>query len=542
MKLRTYQTESIDSVNLYLREKGGNPCIVLPTGAGKSFVMAEMIRQWVDLCPQIRVCVLAHRSELVAQNHDELHNLAPGLDLGIYAATLKRRDTDAQITFAMIDSIFNKFDKHFLPFDVIVVDEAHRIPVRGEGKYRQFISECQSKRPELRVVGLTATPYRLDSGPICHDDFILTDVCYEANVGDLIKEGYLCPIRAKIQEQPDLSSVRKNSKGDYVSKALAETVDVPVVVERAIAEAVQILVSEKRRSVLFFCVNQAHCEHVSKELKRHHVHAPIVTAKTPLAERERIVSDFKAGKIHALCNIDVYTEGFNAKQVDAVVMLRPTLSKGLYSQIVGRGLRLHPDKADCLILDYAGNIEEHGPIDMLDAGDVKIAKCGACGDAFAFALKQCPNCDWQIPKREIEIEDRIQAERRLHDAMAAQAEILGSKPVRREVHDVRIHRHKKDGAKDSVRVEYRCGLEVFREWVCLDHLGNVGDEARQWWHRRFRENAPSVDSAIESSFDGIFLNELLTQTTIAIWTVKKGKYHEIFDHELTTDIRSSDGE
>lgn len=534
MQLRPYQSESIAAVNEYLKEKQGNPCIVLPTGAGKSFVMAEMIRRWVQQCPSIRVCVLAHRAELVRQNHDELHGLAPDLDLGIYAATLKRRDEDSQVLFAMIDSIYNKYDR-MMPFDVLVIDEAHRIPVRGEGKYLKFIADCSAGNPRLRVVGLTATPYRLDCGPICHDDFILTEACYEANVADLISDGFLCQLRSKVLDKPDMSKVRKSSKGDYILKSLAESVDVPVVVEKAISEAVDILVQEKRKSVIFFCVNQEHCEHVSKELKRHRIHAPIVTAKTPERDRAKIVDGFKAGKIKALCNIDVYTEGFNAKQVDAVVMLRPTLSKGLYSQMVGRGLRLHPDKTDCLVLDYAGNIQEHGPIDCLDGGEVKVIDCKECGDRFAFALKVCPHCGWQIPKREVERDEQEQAERRLHSEMMAQAEIIGREPARKEVSQVMVFRHKKPGEAESVRVEYRCGVEVFREWIKPGALGQDGENAQIWWSRRFGEDIPDAGAILDGSFQGKFLASELTSITNYIWVVKQGKDYRVFEYELSTD-------
>ena len=534
MQLRPYQEGSIVAVNEYLKEKDGNPCIVLPTGAGKSFVMAEMIRRWVKQCPQLRVCILAHRSELVQQNHDELHGIAPELDLGIYAATLKRRDEDSQVLFAMIDSIYNKYDR-MMPFDVLVIDEAHRIPVRGEGKYRQFIKDCAAGNPKMRVVGLTATPYRLDCGPICHEEFILSEVCYEANVADLINDGYLCKLRSKVREKPDMSNVRKGSKGDYILKSLAETIDVPVVVERAVSEAVDILVAEKRQSVIFFCVNQQHCEHVSKELARHRINAPIVTAKTPGHQRDQIVKDFKAGRIKALCNIDVYTEGFNAKQVDAVVMLRPTLSKGLYSQMVGRGLRLHPDKTDCLVLDYAGNIQEHGPIDCLDGGEVKVIDCGGCGDRFPFALKVCPNCGWSIPKREVEQEEREESERKLHSEMMAQAEIIGREPARKAVNQVMVFRHKKPGEPDALRVEYRCGVEVFREWLNIGAVGHPGEMARIWWHRRFKENPPSIEKILDSSFNGKFLNSELTSITNHIWVVKQGKDFKVFEYELSTD-------
>jgi len=309
-------------------------------------------------------------------------------------------------------------------------------------------------------------------------------------------------------------------------------VDVPKVVKSAVAESVSIMEAESRIGAMFFCVNQEHCEHVSACLMARGIEAPVVTAKTPSNERDAIVERFKRRELRAICNIDVYTTGFNAKHVDCIVMLRPTLSKGLYSQIVGRGLRIHPDKSYCRVLDYGGNIERHGPIDMLSGDRVRMYGCMECGDNFAFPLGKCPGCGEPIPKQkreQVEAEDR---ERNLNEERMAQAEIIGATPQQHTVDEVIVTRHVKRDGVDSLRVQYRCGLAMYSEWVGLDHKGQFGANARDWWRARFDGPVPSVDEALDGMLGGFTLGKKLTEMTISITTKKEGKYDKIIWHQI----------
>jgi len=453
-------------------------------------------------------------------------------DIGVYAAGLRRRDTENSILYASIDSIHKKGGE-LEPYDVIIIDECHRIAPGGNGKYRTFIDMAKKSNPKLRVVGFTATPYRMGCGPICHEDHILNEVCYEANIGDLINDGYLCRLRSKIGSvQPDLSEVKRNSGGDYIVKSLAEAVDKECVVSQAINEAVKIIAAEERNSIIFFCCDVEHCKKVSQELRRYGIDAPYVTGKTSRKERDSIADRFKRGKLKAICNVNVYTEGFNAKQVDAVVLLRPTLSKGLYVQMVGRGLRLHENKEDCLILDFAHCIDEHGPIDCIDAGKVAITTCSGCGDAFSRAVRVCPNCGWEIPKEQIEREEAEEREKRLHEITTSKRSIISGEPEDLPVHGVSIATHIKAGKPNSLRVEYRCGLSVFREWVCLDHEGFARRKAEEWWRKRFNSNAPTVSEAVSN----LFLANDLNSKTEAITVVRRGKITDITDFKFRNGV------
>lgn len=548
---RPYQSEALEALDEHLRTKTTNPCVVLPTGAGKSLVIAWAIQGWKHDYPPFRCVILAHRKELVEQNAAEMRQLWPGGDIGVYAAGLRQRDLDASVTFASIDSVYDKWGE-FAPFDVVIVDEAHRIPAKGEGKYRSFIAGCRTVAKHLRVVGFTATPFRLGLGPVCHRDHVLNEVCYEANVGDLIRDGYLCPLRSKVGDAvPVLDAVKRNGKGDYVETSLAAVMEVPSVVQAAVREAMAAILAEKRQSVVFFCVDVKHCQAVSAELSRYGLHAPIVTASTPAVERARIAEDFKAGRHRALCNVNVYTEGFNAQRVDCVVLLRPTLSAGLYTQMVGRGLRQHESKKDCLVLDFARCIETHGPIDCLQAGEVRVIVCGSvkcpegeelcshtgpsgCGDTFSRVLGECPHCGWRIPPLEVAREAAEQAEKaekKLHEAEASRRAIIGSEPETVKVDAVTLHRHRKPGMPDSLCVQYRFGLATAKEWVCIDHEGLAGRKARRWLALRFGE-VEARQLTVDKVVDDLFAAKLIGGVTEAITIVRRGRHVDILSHTL----------
>lgn len=535
---RPYQAEAIEALHAHICAHDSNPCVVIPTGGGKSLLIAWVIQRWKAAHPPFRVCILAHRKELIQQNAEEMAVCWPGADIGVYSAGLRQRDEDASILFASIDSVYSRAGI-FPPFDCLIIDEAHRIPAKGEGKYRQFIAECRIQNKNLRVIGFTATPFRLGCGPICHKDHILHEICYEANIAELIRDGYLCNLRTRIgDKQPDLDQVKRRSGGDYITASLAEATNSPDVVQAAIASAVKAIRAEERHSIIFFCVNVAHCHAVSRELRRYAIDAPVVTAKTPASVRDAIAARFKAGRLSAICNVNVYTEGFNAKQVDCIVLLRPTLSPSLYIQMVGRGLRLHPQKEDCLVLDYGQCIATHGPIDNLGAGMVRLIECQDCGDIFSRAVGQCPHCQWEIPKAEVE---RAAAEeerqRQMHDTKASKLNIIGSNvPETLAVESVSVQRHAKPGAAYSLKVTYYCGCGAYSEWICLDHGGFAEHKARHWWKARGLPNWDTV--TVEQALGDMFLPQWIAKKTKTITVQKDGKFWRIIRHGLNYDTHN----
>lgn len=525
--LRPYQLEAIEAVHNYICNKEGNPCVVLPTGSGKSVVMAALINKWKKITPNVRGCILAHRKELITQNASKFIEAYGSNGVGIFSAGLGQRDYKSPILFSSIDSIYNKSGE-FKPFDFIFVDESHRIPPSGEGKYRTFILGCKKFNPRIPTIGWTATEFRLGCGAICHKDHILNEVCYKADINDLINQGYLCNLRSKVGEnQPDLSEVRSNGKGDYVINSLANATNKGSVVQSAIAESVRIMESEQRKSAIFFCVDVEHSQRVSEELRKFGIYCPSITGMTKTKERDRIIEDFKNGYIKAICNVNVLTEGFDAPHIDTIVLLRPTLSAGLFSQMVGRGLRPYKTKSYCLVLDFAGCIDEHGPIDLLGGDIVVMAICQECRESFSRAIKKCPICGWEIPKREVDRLEQVETERRMHGAKVSNRSILSGEPETLVVDSVYVSRHTKPESPDSLRVQYRCGMRMFRECVCLEHPGFAGQNARKWWKKRFGGDGKiSINEVLEN----LLISQELLDWTKTITVKRNKKYYEVIGY------------
>lgn len=528
--LRPYQLEAEAALHEHICTKQTNPCVVLPTGSGKSVSMASIIRKWHEEAPYVRGCILAHRKELVQQNADKLNALYPEGNVGIFSAGLGKRDYDSPLLFASIDSIFKRSGE-FTPFDFIFVDEAHRIPPAGEGKYRTFIAECKKFNAELRVVGWTATPFRMGCGPICHKDHILQEICFEAKITELITQGFLSDLRSKVSAtQPDLSEVKRNQGGDYITQSLAVATNRTNVVSSAVKEAVAIMNEQDRKAAIFFCVNIEHCKRVSAELLRYNIQAPVVIGMMTRKKRDKIIRDFKAKRTRVVCCVNVLTEGFDAPHIDCIVLLRPTLSPGLFSQMVGRGLRIFPNKQDCIVLDFAGCIEEHGPVDLLGSGlKTVMAVCHECRESFSRSIKKCPACGWVIPKQEMERMEAVEKERRMHAAIHTKKSILSSQPEIHSVDAVTVARHVKVGAPDSLRVQYRCRFSIFREWICLDHEGYAGKVAFNWWKQRFPSTRASEpgDITVDFAVGDLFLSQTILDFTKTITVRQNGKYKEI---------------
>jgi len=529
MQLRPYQRDAVEAVYQHLRTRDDHPCVVIPTAGGKTPVMATICRDAVNLWNG-RVLILAHVKELLEQALDKLRITAPDLSVGLYSASLKRRELNYPVTVAGIQSIYQKAcDLGHV--DLIIVDEAHLIPPDGEGRYRQFISEARAVNPHVRVIGLTATPFRMNSGMICAPENILNEVCYEVGVRELIVQGYLCPLRTKAGiARADMSNLHVRA-GEFIAGEVEDLMDTNDLVQAACAEIIKH--TADRRSVLLFSAGVRHGQHVVEMLRsRHGVECGWVDGQTPMREREAILDRFKRGDLRYLANCNILTTGFDAPRIDCVVLLRPTLSPGLYYQACGRGFRIHPEKRDCLVLDYAGNILRHGPVDDLRIkepgkgdGEAPAKECPECHAVVHAAYSVCPECGHEFPP----------PERSKHEALATSAGILSDQVSRSEfeVAEVSYHVHYKRGdpsAAPSMRVDYRSGFaSTFSEWICLEHTGYARQKAEQWWRRRSNEPIPdTVDEAVDVACSGALA------PTLAITIERKAgeKYDRVVGHVL----------
>src|SRR5262245_39751582 len=237
LSLRPYQEAAKQAVWGHLRARDDNPCVVIPTAGGKTPVMASVCKDAVGLW-QGRVLILAHVKELLQQTADKLTKVCPEVRFGVYSAGLKRRDTQAPVVVAGVQSVYRRACE-LGPFDLALVDEAHLIPPEGDGMYRQLLADAKVVNPQMRVVGFTATPFRLKSGMICAPDAILNEVCYEVGVRELIRDGYLCPLVSKAGRVAADTAGLHERGGEFVVDEAEALMDTDALVEAACAEVAE---------------------------------------------------------------------------------------------------------------------------------------------------------------------------------------------------------------------------------------------------------------------------------------------------------------
>ena len=501
IELRPYQREAVDAIYGHLRSRDDNPCVVIPTGGGKTPVMATLCRDAVQRW-QGRVLILAHVKELLEQAVEKVHQVDPDLwhQTGIYSAGLRSRDTDKPIIIAGIQSVYRRACE-LDAFDLVIIDEAHMIPPEGDGRYRTYLADAVKVNPNLRVIGLTATPFRMKSGLLCSPEGVLNHVCYEIGVRELIVQGFLCPLVTKSGAEPLDTSGLHVRAGEFVAGEVEALMDTEERIQAACQEIVE--QAEGRQSVLIFTSGVQHGEHVAAALRAEAgAEVGAVFGETQTSERNDVLDRFKAEQLKYLVNVNVLTTGFDAPNIDCIAMLRPTLSPGLYYQMVGRGFRPNPGKDDCLVLDFGGNVLRHGPVDAIRidekersrAGEAPAKQCPECRSLVATGYALCPDCGFSFPP----------PEREAHDPTASTAGILSDQVEIEEyqVQSVFYSVHHKRGASDdapkTLRVEYQVGLgQVQSEWICFEHMGWPRANARSCWRQRSKALVPETSSEAE---------------------------------------------
>ncbi len=497
MDLRYYQSDAVAAIWNHIRTSDDNALAVLPTGAGKSLVLTQIAKDTIAWGG--RIVMLSHVKELVQQVAEHLTAVAPEIPVGIYSAGLKSRDVGYPVTVAGIQSAVGAAEA-FGPVNVICIDEAHRIPEDGDGQYRTFLEAAKRLNPDVRLIGLTATPYRTSSGMICGKEKLFSRVCYEIGVRELIVKGFLSPLKSKSTgEKVDLASVHVRG-GEFIQGELEKAMmsDEGVVVRACIEIANR---AEARHSVLVFGTGVAHSKMIAQFFRDIDGEDKVrmVFGDTSDEQRAEAIRSFRAGTVKYLVNCDVLTTGFDAPNVDTVAVLRPTMSPGLWYQMVGRGFRLAPGKTDCLVLDYGQNLLRHGPIDRMVIGkDGKAAEpdadrwkeCPSCLEVVARTVDVCPDCGHVFEKKKREV---------AHDDKAAQGSLLSEPET---LQSVCYSRHEKknntEGKPPTLRVDYDCGLmQTPSDYVCLEHTGFARSKAAQWWRARSSEPVPAtVDEAL----------------------------------------------
>ena len=496
LELRPYQRESINSTYSHWFDGGGDGLIVIPTGGGKSLIIAQFLQELLHDYPLMRVCVITHSKELIEQNHAELVGIWPQAPAGIFSASVGRRDTTNPIIFCGIQSVYDKVEK-LGKFDLTLIDEAHLISRRASSMYGKFFADLRKVYPDMRLLGLTATPHRLDSGRLdTGEDAMFEKIIYEADVADLIEQGYLSPLVSKATEAEINTKGVHRRGGEFIAGELERAAMADDLVKRAATEIVAR--GANRRAWLCFCSGVDHAVAVRDALRDLGITAEEIDGNTPKKERERLIANFRAGAIKALTSVNVLSIGFNVPHVDLIALLRPTESPGLYIQQVGRGFRRAPGKRDCLILDFAGNVMRHGPVDMVETkdkqkaaepGEAPVKECPACQAYVHISKMECPYCGhmWERdlePKHDdrpmnVDILSNSKARKMLTPAMIA----TGWDVVRYVTPSI----HMKIGKPPTLKLTYTLGnnRRKVSQWLCFSHLKGTfpRTSAERFWVR-----------------------------------------------------------
>lgn len=546
MKLRDYQQEAVDAVFAYWErapsttDKPASPLVVMPTGSGKSPTLGEIVRILVEC--DARVVIATHRSELVVQDSKAVRSVYPGCDLGIVSSGLGRKEYGHAVTVGGVQTMARKTAK-LGKVDVLIVDEAHLISTKTSTQYHAMIAALRKVNPDMRLVGLTATPYRLGQGFLTEgEDALFTSVCYQTDIVRLIKAGWLAHITTgSATASIDLNGISIRA-GEYASNDLELASDVDKINDAVAADVAKAL-ANGRTSALVFGTSVPHAARLRNALRMAGVSTETITGATTREERDRLIAAFKARKLACITSCDVLTTGFDAPVVDVLALVRATMSPSLYVQMVGRGMRIAEGKADCLLLDYAGNIARHGPIDDVrvkpkskGGGDAPVKLCPECSAMCAASARMCDHCGFEFPAPTRKANDRASTLPALTIDMPPPPP--KEPPKRRDVGRVEWARHQKFGDEDApntLRIDYFPPGEfavrkIVSEWVCLEHDPDTNggrfalSMADKWWALHVGTATPAtIDDAIA------LLDAGYMRPVVAVVTQKKKKWDEVVE-------------
>ncbi len=451
LQLRDYQRAAVCAVRDFWAKKQ-NGLVSVPTGGGKSLIQAFLIKAAHKKNPDSVFICLCHVKELIEQNYNELKTIWPDAPAGIVCAGLGKFQTYRKIIFTTIQTFYGRVDQ-FRDKNVrfVLIDEAHLIPQSDSSRYRSVLQKLNRDNENLRTLGLTATPYRLDNGVLYgKEKSYFSDLVYEVDVLNLIKNGYLAPVTSTRGKSEINTAGVKIVAGDFNKKEIEDRA--LEVTAQAIAEMIRL--ARNRKKWLIFACGIKHAELITEILQSQGIAGAILTGKTNKHERAQMIRDYKNDNLKVLVNVNVLTTGFNVANIDMISMMRPTQSTSLYVQMIGRGMRTAPNKENCLVLDFSGNIARHGPVDNPVIAEPKTKK-----ERDGERIKKEPVDKWRD-----QIRAKISLNPQVSDAAILSTEIDDRAWLR--VKSTKMNVHRKPGRPNSVCVRYTTfdGI-IIREWA-----------------------------------------------------------------------------
>ena len=449
LTLRPYQQEALDAIKTAFREQT-NVLLQAATGAGKTILFSALIRDFMTQYPGVvRIMIAVHRQNLVQQAYDKLLRVWPEGEsqIGIACHSLtSKSDFTKPVVIGTVQTIARQLDKmEFSSCNLLIIDEVHMLRPKAKtekevSQYEKLINRLRTFDPRARLLGVTATPYRLEWGYIYGDVKTqdpsrnwFPNLTYSIDITTLQAQGFLCPLDHWGEGYKlDLSSVATGSNGDYKENALSEEMSKSIHLESAV-NAVRTYASD-RKHIVVFGVTIEHARLLAKAFNRGGYKAVAVHSDCKQHMNTKRLELFENGSVNVLVNVGKLTEGWDCPQTDCVVLCRPTKSAALYVQMVGRGLRIAEGKDKCLMLDLAGCLAEHGfpeapeiknklpdKTNWLECPEcgkenlVDATECTKCGYLFAFVrcpqcgvenkvdAEKCKACGWVLPKAPVPV-------------------------------------------------------------------------------------------------------------------------------------------
>lgn len=559
MKLRDYQTAAVDATWQYFidhptmivdgKPSQHNPLVVMPTGTGKSLYIAGFLYRVFQQFFNQKVLVLTHVKELIEQNYSKLKALWPGAPAGINSAGLKKRDHLNPIIFAGIGSVAKK-PELFGYVDIVIIDEAHLVSQNESTAYRKFLDALRKVNPYLKVIGTTATPWRLGLGKLT-DGGIFTDVCFNISDMDsfnrLLEEGYLSYLQPRPTKTVlDVEGVHIVG-GEFNAHELQMAVDKDDITWACLQETA--MLAEDRRHWLIFASGVKHAINIGRMLDHMNIAATVIHSDMSPADRDSGINGFKDSLYRAAVNNNVLTTGFDFPEIDLIVVLRPTTSPVLWVQMLGRGTRpvyapgfdlntiegrlaaiAAGPKQDCLVLDFARNTMRLGPIN-----DPLIPRAKGKGAAGTAPVKECPACETYNHAKAVKCTKcgHVFTFAVKINSNASEDVLIKSTPdpvvEEFKVDHVAYTKIQKLPNPPAMQVTYYCGIRRIKEIVCFEHIGFAGRKAVEWWHER----APDEVYPHTTDFAMSIADQLPHATYIRVWTNKQ--FPQIMAHTFKLD-------
>jgi ATP-dependent helicase IRC3 len=381
--LRPYQQEALDAIVAAEVRGIRRPFLALPTGTGKTVVFAHLIQQRGG-----RSLVLVHRDELIWQAAEKLQVIAPELDLGIVKAA--RDEVDAPCVLASVQTLSRETRLARLPrrFQTVIVDEGHHAVAET---YRRILAAVWAlDKDGPLTLGVSATPMRGDQVGL---DAVFQVIVYQKSILEMILAGYLADVRGvQVGLQVDFRRLHTRA-GDFLESELEDLLleaDAPEHICKAYRE------HALGRKALLFTPTVSMAMLMATALRADGVGAEMLCGQTPLDERRAILQRLRSGETRVVCNCAVLTEGFDEPSVDSIIIMRPTKSPTLYTQMIGRGIRLFPGKIDCLVLDLVGATSRHDLMSVASLAGLPLEALEK-GESLAEAAErvEAERLEWQ---------------------------------------------------------------------------------------------------------------------------------------------------